>query len=109
MPSAGMRPARGILYSNLKTGKQFKRQTMKTLAFLFIMLLSTAVFAQMAVNTDGSLPDNSAMLDIKSTAKGMLIPRMTLVQRNAITAPAAGLLVFQTDNTSGFYYNSGTS
>jgi len=48
------------------------------------------------------------MLDISGTSKGLLIPRMTASQRNAITLPANALLVYQTDNTTGFYYNRGT-
>jgi hypothetical protein len=48
------------------------------------------------------------MLDIKSNAKGMLVPRMTLTQRTAISEPATGLLVYQTDGVAGFYYNTGT-
>jgi len=72
-------------------------------------LLSIFSMAQVAINTDGSMPDNSAMLDVKSTVKGMLIPRMTQSQRNAIGSPAAGLTVYQTDNIPGIYYNSGTS
>ena len=39
---------------------------------------------------------------------GMLIPRMTMAERDAIVSPATGLILFQTDNTGGFYYNSGT-
>ena len=41
--------------------------------------------------------------------KGMLIPRMTSTQRDAITSPATGLLVYQTDNTPGFYHYNGSS
>jgi hypothetical protein len=48
------------------------------------------------------------MLDIKSTTRGMLSPRMTQAQRNAIISPATGLVVYQTDNTPGYYYNTGT-
>ncbi len=59
-----------------------------------------------AVNTDGTDADASAMLDVKSTGKGMLVPRMALADRPA--APATGLLIYQTDNTPGFYYNQGT-
>lgn len=61
-----------------------------------------------AINTDGSTADASAMLDISSTDKGMLIPRMTATQRGNISNPATGLLVYQTDGTAGLYYNSGT-
>ena len=66
-------------------------------------------FTQVAVTTDGSAADNSAMLDVKSTTKGLLIPRMTKAQRNAISGPAPALMIFQTDNTPGFYYNAGSS
>jgi hypothetical protein len=62
-----------------------------------------------AINTDGSLPDNSAILDVNTPAKGLLIPRMTKAQRNAIPNPAPSLMIFQTDNTPGIYYNSGTA
>lgn len=64
--------------------------------------------AQVAINSDGSTPNASAMLDVVSTTKGVLIPRMTQAERTAISSPATGLLIFQTDNTPGFYYNSGT-
>ncbi|MCW3110029.1 MAG: hypothetical protein JWQ09_4535 [Segetibacter sp.] len=46
----------------------------------------------------------AAILDIASTTKGVLLPRMTTAQRNAIVSPATGLLVYQTDGTPGFYY-----
>jgi len=48
------------------------------------------------------------MLDVKSTTKGMLAPRMTQAQRNAITNPATGLTIYQTDGGPGLYYNAGT-
>ena len=48
------------------------------------------------------------MLDIKSTSKGVLVPRMTAAQKNAIVLPATGLLVYQTDGTTGFYYYTGS-
>ena len=74
-----------------------------------ILLLNMQMYAQnVGINSDGSTPDASAMLDIKSTSKGLLIPRMTLAQRNSISSPASGLLIYQTDNTPGFYYNAGT-
>ncbi len=76
---------------------------MKTfLLLLLILTLSYFSKAQsLAVNTDGSTANNSAILDIKSTAKGILIPRMDSVQRATIPTPATGLLVYQT-NTVGF-------
>lgn len=81
----------------------------KKLLTIAMVTMSVTAFAQnVGVNTDGSTPDNSAMLDIKSTDKGVLIPRMSMTDRNLIALPATGLLVYQTDNTPGFYYNSGT-
>ena len=59
------------------------------------------------INSDGSSPDNSAMLDIKSTTTGLLIPRMTTAQRIAISSPANGLLVYDTNTNLFWYYNNG--
>lgn len=53
-------------------------------------------------------PDQSAALDINSSNKGLLMPRMSLQQRNSIQNPANGLMVFQTDFLSGFYYYDGS-
>jgi len=58
-----------------------------------------------AITTDGTNPDNSAMLDIKSNSKGLLIPRMTTAQRTAIASPAKGLIVFDTETNSFWFYN----
>ncbi len=54
-------------------------------------------------------PDNSAVLELISEDKGMLVPRMRQVQRDAIVNPAQSLLIFQTDGDSGFYYHDGSS
>lgn len=76
---------------------------------LFFFLTSLGVTGQsISINADGAAPDSSAMLDISDSTKGMLIPRMTEAQRNAINKPATGLLLFQTDLDSGFYFNQGT-
>ncbi|MEJ8820357.1 hypothetical protein [Lacibacter sp. H407] len=58
-----------------------------------------------AINTDGSNADASAILDVKSTNKGFLLPRMTTAQRTAIVLPAKGLKVFDTDTNSFWFYN----
>jgi hypothetical protein len=71
----------------------------------FLMLVQMSTLAQnVGINDDGTTPDNSAMLDVKSTNKGILIPRLTEALRTAIVNPATGLMVFQTDGTKGFYY-----
>lgn len=72
-----------------------------------VLIISTGQ-AQVAINTSGDTPDNSAMLDIQSTSKGMLVPRMTTTQRNTISSPAMGLLIFDTD-TEGFWFYTGSS
>ncbi len=81
----------------------------KSLAVATLMFFILQVNAQVAVNTDGSNPDASAMLDVKSVDKGILIPRMSLSQKNAIPSPATGLLVYQTDGTPGFYFFNGSA
>ncbi|MCD4746470.1 MAG: tail fiber domain-containing protein [Bacteroidales bacterium] len=81
-----------------------------TLITLIIALSYTLTNAQtqgVAINTDGSQADVSAMLDVKSTTRGMLVPRMTELQRNGITSPATGLIIYQTNNSPGFYYHNG--
>jgi len=84
---------------------------MKTITLLIINLLlfSIALFAQVGINTGNNGPDGSAILDVNSTDKGFLPPRLTEAQRNGISNPAAGLLIFQTDGTTGFYYYNGTN
>jgi trimeric autotransporter adhesin len=82
---------------------------MKRLFVFLISFFSFEAIAQVAITTDGSMPHTSAMLDIKSTSKGLLIPRMTAAQRAAIASPAYGLVVYQTDATPGFYVNISTA
>lgn len=53
-------------------------------------------------------PNASAALEVNSTTKGFLLPTMTQTQRNAISTPATGLLIYQSDNTPGFYYYNGS-
>jgi trimeric autotransporter adhesin len=68
--------------------------------------LSIGLYAQsVGINADGSTPDASAILDIKSTGKGLLIPRLTSAQRTSITTPATGLMVFDTNTNSFWYYD----
>ncbi|MEP6465765.1 MAG: tail fiber domain-containing protein [Parafilimonas sp.] len=79
------------------------------------MLYITGAYAQNTFPSTGSVgigtttPDASSLLEIKSTKKGLLVSRMTLVQRNAIASPATGLMIFQTNSTPGFYFYNGTA
>ena len=81
---------------------------MKTKLLLLLPLFFAGLTANAQVGIGTSAPDASTMLDITSTAKGLLVPRMLSSERTAITSPAIGLIVFQTDGTAGFYYNAGT-
>jgi hypothetical protein len=81
---------------------------MKTLLASLLLLWSAPAFTQVAINTDGTSPDNSSLLDVKSDSKGVLLPRMPYWAIQAIPNPATGLLVYQTDILNGFYYNAGT-
>jgi hypothetical protein len=70
------------------------------------LLYGNISFAQgVAINNDGSEADGSAMLDITSTTKGVLIPRMTNAQKEAISDPATGLIVYDTDDSSLSMYD----
>ncbi|MEP6676480.1 MAG: tail fiber domain-containing protein [Ferruginibacter sp.] len=76
----------------------------------FLLAAATATFAQsVGINATGAQPNASSILDVSSTTKGLLIPRMTAAQRTAIAAPATGLQVYQTDGTAGFYYYNGAA
>lgn len=77
-----------------------------------ITLLGTGIHVKsqgVAINTNGSSADVSAMLDVSSTDRGMLIPRMTKAQRDAFVNLSTGLLIYQTNNTPGFYFYDGSS
>jgi hypothetical protein len=82
-----------------------------------IFALFTGTLSALAQNTfpsSGSAgigtasPNASSILDVVSTTKGVLVPRMTKTERDAIVSPATGLLIYQTNNTPGFYYYSGS-
>ncbi|MEZ4849530.1 MAG: tail fiber domain-containing protein [Bacteroidia bacterium] len=76
---------------------------------LFIFLIfPLSLSAQVGINGTNSDPDPSAMLDVQSTDKGLLMPRMTTAQRDSITSPATGLIIYNLDNT-GFQSWNGTA
>lgn len=71
----------------------------------FVLILSTVQSQNTAITDDNAYTaDPSAMLDVKSLTKGMLVPRMTSVERTNIVSPASGLLVFDTNQNSFYYY-----
>ena len=80
---------------------------MKKINILVLVLLTSVLsFSQVGINT--SNPDQSAILDIESSDKGVLFPRMTSAERDAIANPANGLIIFNTDDNK-LQFNIGTS
>lgn len=76
------------------------------LCYFFLAVVFNS-YSQVGIGTN--TPNPSAALDITSTTSGLLVPKMTQVQKNAIATPALGLLIYQTDGASGFYYYNGTA
>ena len=76
-------------------------------SFLIVLFFSGISNAQVAIGTN--TPSPSAQFEVYSTERGFLPPRMTSAQRDSIATPATGLLIFQTNNTAGYYYYNGTA
>ena len=75
-----------------------------------LLLASLNIFPQVGIGT--TLPNSQSILDIVSTEKGILIPRMTSVEKDAIlpiTIAEKGMLIYQTDNKEGFWYFNGVN
>ncbi len=80
---------------------------MKKMLIILLVGFSLPALSQTGIGT--TTPDASAQLDVSSTTKGFLPPRMTETERDAITSPADGLVIYQTDGTVGLYVrNSGS-
>ena len=77
----------------------------KLITLFSVLFITTLSHAQVGIGT--TTPHASAMLELDSNSQGILTPRMTSAERVAITSPATGLLVYQTDLTKGFYYYTG--
>ena len=73
---------------------------------IILILFYSDSFAQVAINADGDPPNASAMLEVSSLSKGLLIPTMSSAQRDAINNPANGLMIYNTSTKSFWYYNS---
>jgi len=78
-----------------------------TLAVLSIVFAFQAN-SQVAINKTGNTPESTSILDVSSTSLGVLLPRMTAQNRDDITDPATGLIVYITDDNQ-FYYFDGTA
>lgn len=75
--------------------------------FLALLLIFTSTLtAQVAINENGGAPDPSAILDLQSTTKGFLVPRVTSAERNLIGTTQSGLLVYDLSTESFWYYDN---
>lgn len=81
--------------------------TIRFFYFSILLLLTLTLNAQVGIGTE--TPNASSLLELSSTSKGLLVPRMTEAQKNAISSPAQGLLIYQTDGTIGFYNHDGSN
>lgn len=79
---------------------------MKNTLLILSVFLGGILFAQNNVGIGTTTPNASSVLDLTSTDKGMLVPRLTTLQRNAVISPAQGLLVYDTDVQCFFYFES---
>ncbi len=75
---------------------------------LFLVLHQVAPAQGVGINEDGSLPDSSAVLDLKSSSKSLLVPCLATADRLQIHGPASGLLIYHID-TQSFWYKADTS
>lgn len=85
------------------------RQKKNFIAAIFFIFGLSAVYAQNNVGIGTTTPNPNAILEMQSTNQGVLVPRMTTVQRNAIAAPTEGLLVYDIDVNCFFFYESSSA
>jgi hypothetical protein len=85
-----------------------KTLTFKLQSLILILIISVNSTSMAQVGIGTLAPDASAMLEISSTTKGFLPPRMDTTARDAMATPASGLLIFNTETNQLNYYN-GTS
>ncbi len=96
--------------TKIKPHKMIQKHLLTIAIAATLMLGAQGAMAQeTAINNSGAAANASAILDVSSTTQGMLVPRMTASQRGTLGSPATGLLVYQTDGTTGFYYWNGSA
>ncbi len=83
-----------IKYNNTK----MKRKKLFLLSLVLLVFCASTFSQGVAINETGSAPDASSMLDVSTTNKGLLIPRLTTIQRDAITSPSQSLIIYNITN-----------
>ncbi|NBG65553.1 hypothetical protein [Acidiluteibacter ferrifornacis] len=83
----------------------------KEIAFIILLVftLQSGFGQSVLIDKDGGNPHESSIMELRSTDKGFLAPRMLDSERLSIPSPATGLMVFQTNGTKGFYFFNGAS
>ena len=86
--------------------KKLKNMKRNAVLLLMMWLASVTMYAQVAINTDGSsATGGSVMLDVKSDTAGILIPRMSATDRDDIDNPVEGLMVYVNDQDAFYFYD----
>lgn len=88
-----------------------KLRNISLLTFGLVFVQNTVIAQTDGILIDyvGTTRDNSAVLDVRSSNQGVMVPRLTEAQRDAIAAPATSLMIYQTDNNPGYYYYDGSA
>ena len=91
-----------VLTITTQVNKTFKR----ILLLAIVIAFSTSAFAQFKVGDNQGIIQPSAALEVESTTKGFLMPRMTTIQMTAIANPTVGLMIFNTTTNCIHVYKS---
>tara|TARA_B100000809_G_C15135708_1_gene530472 strand:- start:400 stop:1722 length:1323 start_codon:yes stop_codon:yes gene_type:complete len=91
-----LRPNR---YYLIAINKTLMKSTLKCFFVVFVLLSSNSLYAQVGIGT--TTPDISSVLDVSSNSKGLLMPRLTTIERDGIEAPATGLMIYNTTLNDG--------
>lgn len=87
------------------TAITLKSHLISIITFLFVLINQSANGQSMGISNTSITPDASSILELRTTSKGFLAPRMTTAQRDAITSPATGLVIYNTTTNQFNFYN----
>jgi len=89
--------------------KVMKKQIHLLITALFLVFMAHSAFSQVVISDiPAAVADPAAVLDLQSTTKGFVAPRMSEAQRNLIPSPPTSMIIYQNTVPTGLYYNTGT-